>query len=276
MGPCYSVATRRATRKVIGRKYADADGYDAYMGGWSTKLAMPFLDFASVQDRGTIVDLGCGTANLLAAATSFSNARLIGIDPSPALLAKARERPELVRATLLEGGVESIPLGTATADFTLSLLVLQEFSDRPAALAEMRRITRPGGTVAACQWDFARMPVINALMTAIETVRPSAVQSIAANSPQAFVDEGELFACWHNAGLVEVRTGRITVTRTFEVFEDLWRPLLAGSTPSTLTLASMSQREQLAVRESMEARLGWPGGEPFLLSAEALVVAGLA
>lgn len=263
-------------RRVIGRKYSDADGYDAYMGGWSTKLAVPFLDFASVQDGGTIVDLGCGTANLLAAAAmSFGDARLIGVDPSPVLLAKARRRSELGRATLLEGGVERIPLATAIADFTLSLLVLQEFSDRPAALAEMRRITRPGGTIAACQWDFARMPVIDGLMRAIEVVRPSAVQAIASNSPKVFVDEEELFACWRNAGLVEVRTGRIRVTRTFEVFEDLWRPLLAGSTPSTITLASMSPREQRAVRDIMEARLGRPGGASFPISAEAIVVTGV-
>ena len=261
---------------MIGRKYGDADGYDAYMGGWSTQLAVPFLDFASARDDTTIVDLGCGTANLLAAAAmAFRNARLIGVDPSPALLAKARRRPELVRATLLGGGVESIPLEADTSDFTLSLLVLQEFSDRPAALAEMRRITRPGGTVAACQWNFERMPVIDALMIAIEVVRPSAVQSIAASSPTVFVNEEELFACWRNAGLVEVRTGRITVTRTFDVFEDLWRPLLAGSTPSTLTLASMTQHEQLAVRNIMEGRFGQPGGGSFPISAEAMVVTGL-
>lgn len=262
---------------MIGRKYADADGYDAYMGGWSTKLAMPFLDFASVQDSGTIVDLGCGTANLLAAAaTAFRNARLIGVDPSPALLAKARERPELVQATLLEGGVESIPLAAATAEFTLSLLVLQEFSDRPAALAEMRRITRPGGTVAACQWDFARMPIIDALMTAIATVQPTAVQLIAANSPRAFLDERELRECWSGAGLVEVETGRIVVEREFDSFDDLWRPLLSGSTPSTLTLAAMSSPEQLAVRSAMEARLGFPSLGPFRLTAEAFAVTGRA
>lgn len=120
------------------------------------------------------------------------------------------------------------------------------------------------------------MPVIDALMTAIEAVQPLAVQAIAANSPKAFVDEDELFACWRNAALVDVQTGRITVTRTFKAFDDLWRPLLAGSTPSTLTLASMSQREQLIVREGVEAQLGWPSGEPFALSAEAIVVTGIA
>lgn len=262
---------------MIGQKYLDADGYDAYMGGWSSRLAGPFLAFGSVEDGETIVDLGCGTGNLLAAAaTSFPRARLIGVDPSSALLGKARLRPELAQAELIEGKVERIPLGTEASDFTLSLLVLQEFTDRSAALAEMRRITRPGGIVAACQWDFARMPVIDALMAAIDTVQPSAARAIAAGSPRVFADEAELFACWRGAGLVDVQTGRIEVTRTFAVFDDLWRPLLAGSTPSTLTLASMSQRQQRAVRDVMEARFGWRPGEPLALSAEAIVVRGLA
>lgn len=172
--------------------------------------------------------------------------------------------------------MERIPLGTETSDFTLSLLVLQEFADRSAALAEMRRITRAGGIVAACQWDFARMPVIDALMMAIAAVLPSAIQAIAAGSPRVFTDEGELLAHWRSAGLGDIKTGRIEVTRTFARFADLWNPLLAGSTPSTLTLASMSRRQQLAVRDAMEARLGRPAGEPLAVSAEAIVVTGLA
>lgn len=260
--------------KTIAGKYANADGYDAYMGGWSEKLAPPFLEFVAVRRNCTIVDLGCGTANLLVAAAALAtHPKLVGIDPSLALLAKARKRPELAHATLLEGRVEDVPLEDHSADFTLSALVLQELSDRQAALAEMRRITHPGGVVAACQWDFARMPVIDALVTAIESVRPSAAQSIAASSPRPFVDERELHDHWSAAGLGEVKTGRITVERTFERFEDLWRPLLAGSTPSTLTLAAMSPSEQLAVRSQMEGLLR-AGQGAVRLTAEALVVAG--
>ena len=196
-----------------------------------------------------------------------------GVDPATALLAKARKRPELSRATLLEGGVENIPLEDRIADYTLSLLVLQEFPDRRAALAEMRRITRPGGVVAACQWDFARMPVIDALVTAIDSVRPSAARSIAANSPQAFTDEHELQSCWKGAGLVEVENDRIVVERVFDTFEDLWRPLLAGSTPSTLTLAALSPPDQLEVRSRMEATLRY-AGQPLKLAAEAMAVKG--
>ena len=260
--------------KPITGKYANADGYDAYMGGWSAKLAPLLLIFSAVRDGGTIVDLGCGTANLLvAAAGAFPDSKLIGVDPAAALLAKARKRPELSRATLLEGGVENIPLEDRSADYTLSLLVLQEFVDRPSALKEMRRITRPGGIVAACQWDFARMPVIDALVAAIDSVRPSAARSITANSPRAFADEDELQSCWKDAGLVDVETDRIVVERVFETFEHLWRPLLAGATPSTLTLAALSSPEQLEVRSQMEAILRY-AGQPLKVTAEAMAVKG--
>lgn len=262
---------------VIGQKYADADGYDAYMGGWSARLARPLLEFAAVADGGTIVDLGCGTGNLLAAAASaFPRATLIGVDPSSALLAKARSRTDLGSATLLRGGIEAIPLPDASADHTLSLLVLQEFSDRPAAMAEMRRITRNGGTIAGCQWDFGKMPVIDALMRAIEAVHPAAIVSIAASSPRTFGDEAELVDCWRSGGLAAVRAGRITVTQRFDSFEALWRPLLGGTTPSTLTLAALAPAEQRAVKHDIARRLDWPADQAMSLSAEALVVTGRA
>ena len=148
----------------IARKYGDAAGYDSYMGHWSSALAPLFLGFAALQQPASLLDVGCGTGNLLvAAAALFPNARLVGVDPSAALLGKARARVELARAELLEGAAERLPFADATFDGCLSLLVLQEFADRLGTLREMRRVTRPGGVVAACQWDFARMPVIAAL-----------------------------------------------------------------------------------------------------------------
>ena len=68
---------------------------------------------------------------------------LIDRTASHALLDKARRRPELAEVELVDGGVERLPFQPGTFDFTLSLLVLQEFSDRPQALGEMRRVTRP-------------------------------------------------------------------------------------------------------------------------------------
>jgi SAM-dependent methyltransferase len=257
-------------------KYGDAAGYDRYMGGWSAALSPSFLDFAEVADPVDALDIGCGTGNLLAAIRArYPQAALTGVDPSETLLARARERRDLAGVTLAAGGVEALPFADRRFAQTLSMLVLQEFTDRPRALAEMKRVTRAGGVVAACQWDFARMPVIDTLMTAITAVDEEAGMRVHRTSPPVFVDEAELDHWWQIAGFRSVVASRVGVTRRFGSFEELWQPLLAGSTPSTLTLASMAEPDREAVRAIMEDTLA-PASGPIDITAEALVVRGRA
>ena len=155
------------------------------------------------------------------------------------------------------------------------MLVLQEFSDRSLALSEMCRVTRPGGVVAACQWDFARMPVIAALVEAIGRVNPMAGRRVSTASPAAFVDEAEILRHWRQAGFVNCTAERIAVSRTFTTFDHLWSPLLAGSTPSTLTLAALTPEEREAVRVVMESRFVTKSADGALqVTAEALVMRG--
>ncbi len=260
----------------MARKYGDAAGYDRYMGGWSAVLSPPFLDFAAPGEPIDALDIGCGTGNLLAAIRERHPAALLtGIDPSESLLARARSRLELTGVEMVVGGVEVLPFADGRFAQTLSMLVLQEFTDRPRALAEMRRVTRAGGVVAACQWDFARMPVIDTLMTAITAVDEEAGMRVNRTSPPVFVDEGELDHWWKVAGFHEVVASRISVRRRFDSFDKLWQPLLAGSTPSTLTLASMTETDRAAVRTIMDDTLA-PVSGPIDITAEALVVRGRA
>lgn len=259
------------------RQYGDADGYDRFMGRWSAALAPPFLQFALAGEPAVVLDIGCGTGNLLSAAASgFPRARLLGIDPSARLLAKARVRPELARVEFINGVAERLPFVDRSFDCTLSLLVLQEFSDRPRVLGEMRRVTRVGGIVAACQWDFSRMPVINTLVEAIGAIAPEASARIA-NSPRVFADERELRQHWSDAGFDGIATGRIDVVQEFQDMDELWLPLLNGSTPSTMVLASLPATKRAAVRQLMERR--FPRGSsdtPLAVTASALVVRGRA
>lgn len=256
--------------------YGDAEGYDRYMGGWSAALSPLFLDFAGRKGLSDVLDIGCGTGNLLAAvAAAYPGAALTGIDPSAALLAKAQARPELAGVTFVAGGVEAMPFANGRFSHTLSMLVLQEFADRDGALAEMRRVTRPGGVIAGCQWDFARMPVIAALIEGIAAVDPLAGERLGRRGSPVIGDEAELANWWARVGLTGVTAGRITVRRTFASFDEVWRPLLAGSTPSTLTLAAMGEADRARVREEMIAGLGVrdPAAE-LTLVAEAMVVKG--
>jgi SAM-dependent methyltransferase len=260
------------------RKYGDADGYDRYMGGWSALLSPRFLDFAGREGTSEVLDVGCGTGNLLVAvAAEHPGARLTGVDPSAALLAKARMRPELSQASLVAGGAGALPFADGRFSHTLSMLVLQEFPDPDGALAQMRRVTQAGGVVAACQWDFARMPVIDAVVAAVGSVDAEAGARLDRRGSPVFGEESELSDCWTRAGLAEVRAGRIAVTRRFANFDELWAQLLAGSTPSTLALASLPEADRVRAREHMLARLAVAdASEPLTLTAEALVVAGRA
>lgn len=74
------------------------------------------------------------------------------------------------------------------------------------------------------------MPVIAALVEAIEHVNATAGRKISGGSPRAFADEAELLMHWDEAGFVNVTAERIAVGRTYPTFDDLWRPLLVGST----------------------------------------------
>jgi ubiquinone/menaquinone biosynthesis C-methylase UbiE len=254
------------------RTYGDADGYDAYMGGWSARLAPLFLRFALSRPPAALLDIGCGTGNLLVEArASFTPVTRAGIDPADALLARARRRPELGDCLLAKSVAEALPFADLAFDAALSLLVLQEFPEPQRALAEMRRVVRQGGIVAACQWDFARMPVIATLVEALVEVAPAAALRL--RKSRVFTDEADLAEAWREAGLAEVVVMRIPVTRTFPDFAALWFPLLTGPTPSTMTLSALPDAERTAVHAIMQRRLA--STEPFAITAEALAVRGV-
>jgi SAM-dependent methyltransferase len=262
---------RAGERPSRPRIYGDADGYDAYMGGWSVLLAPSFLRSALARPPAALLDIGCGTGNLLAAARrSFPRAALVGIDPSAALLARARRHSPLSSATLARAVAEALPFANASFDGALSLLVLQEFPEPQRALAEMRRVVRRGGCVAACQWDFARMPVIATLVEALVEVAPASALRL--RTSRIFTDEAELGHAWRQAGLGDVNVTRIGVTRDFPDFDALWHPLLTGPTPSTMMLAALPADEREAVRSLMLRRLG--NGKPLAITAEAFAVRG--
>lgn len=253
--------------------YRDAFGYDGYMGRWSAALAPLFLRYALCEKPRTVLDVGVGTGSLLVAvAVSFPEAQLAGIDPSPALLRRAGSIGLLAGADLREAFAENLPFAENSFDACLSLLVLQEFPDLSAVLSQMKRVTRLGGVVAACQWQFERMPVIVALLDAIAAVDSRALPG---RSKRLYQDETELAAAWKDNGFADVSAGRIQVTRTYRNFDELWAPLLTGPTPSTMALSALPEEKRNAVRASMQSRLA-AGAGPFSLTAEALAVKGSA
>ncbi len=100
------------------------------------------LDFTRLEPA-VVVDLGCGTGGALEALQErYPAAQVLALDIAEGMLRRARERSI---GQCIAGDVQRLPLADASVDLVFSSLTLQWCTDLGAALAECRRVLRPGG-----------------------------------------------------------------------------------------------------------------------------------
>ncbi len=221
-----------------------ADAYDRFMGRFSQPLAAVFADFAGVHG-GLVLDVGCGPGALTAQLRS-RGARVRAVDPSASFVAAARERhPEV---EVLEGSAEALPFGDAEFDAALAQLVVHFMADPARGVAQMRRVTRPGGVVAACVWDHERGPLATFWRAVGELHEGSGAAP--GEASRAGQHAGQLGALLRGAGLTDVLERAIEVRVAFEGFEAWWAPFELGVGPAGDHVAGLDpeRRSRLAAR----------------------------
>ena len=125
------------------------------MGRWSRRLAEPFLDFVGTAEGETVLDVGCGTGCLLAVAlTQRCQVKQVrGVDFSPAYIEHAKQHVHDPRISFEVGDACGMTFPDRSFDRVLSLLMLHFVPKADQAIAEMRRVARPGAVVGATVWD---------------------------------------------------------------------------------------------------------------------------
>ena len=253
--------------------FGDAAAYERFMGRWSVRLAPVFLDAVGMTDPRRVLDLGSGTGNLTrAVADRWPACEVVGVDPSPPFVAAARERAaDLAPRVRFEvGGADQLPLDDGSVDAALALLVLNFVPDADRAVAELRRVVRPGGVLAAAVWDYGgRMEMLRRLWDAAARLDPSVVGQDEATMPLGRA--GGLAELWRRCGLADVEGGGVEVSTRFDDFDDYWEPFLAGQGPAGVYVAGLSDAGRAALRDELAASVG-PG--PFDLTATAWWVRG--
>lgn len=252
--------------------FADAAAYERFMGRWSRRLAPRLLDLAAPADPRRVLDVGSGTGNLaLAVAERWPTCAVVGVDPSRAFVAYARSRVgERQPVSFVEGDATRLPHGAGEFDASLALLVLNFVPDPQAALAEMVRVTRPGGVVAAAVWDYGEgMGMLRAFWDAVVSVDPATAGLDEAHMRLA--GAGELAGLFARSGLAGVEERVLEVETPFATFEDFWEPLTLGVGPAGAYVASAAPDLRERVREELRRRLG---AGPFAFGARARAVRG--
>ncbi|MCP5195870.1 MAG: malonyl-ACP O-methyltransferase BioC [Gammaproteobacteria bacterium] len=127
-----------------------ATGYDeaAFLHREVGGRLLERLDLIKLQPQ-VILDAGCGTGSITAGLMKkYRKARVIGLERSPTMLAKARKRAPWFRVLhVLTGEPETLPLADACCDLIFSNLTLPWVFDLDQALAEFRRVLKPGGAL---------------------------------------------------------------------------------------------------------------------------------
>jgi SAM-dependent methyltransferase len=246
----------------------NAESYDRFMGRYSTLLAPKLADFAGVSAGQRVLDVGCGPGALTEELVDRLGPESVSaVDPSEPFVAAARERqPEV---DVRRASAEQLPFRDGAFDAALAQLVVHFMSDPAAGVAEMKRVTREGGMVAACVWDHGGgHGPLSVYWRAARELEPD----IEDESALVGTHEGDLRRLFAAAGLGQVEETALTVSVAHPTFDDWWEPYTLGVGPAGAHVDRLDPERREELRERCRALLPAP---PFVLEARAWAARGV-
>jgi SAM-dependent methyltransferase len=257
---------------------SDGSAYELFLGRWTKRLADPLLAFANFPSTGDLLDVGCGTGSLaLTMADHWPGRRVVGIDVAEPYIAFARGRKAAEIPAFEVGDAAKLPYDDDSFAGCATQLVLN-FVPRPLeAVAEMRRVTVPGGVVVAAVWDFRGGLVYQRIFW----------DTAAGIDPNAGLARDRLFSAplalpsgllnlFKDAGLAQVQQTSITIRMAYADFNDYWQPLLGGQGPVGTYVINLAPELRLALEAAVKKAFcsGAPDGERSM-TATAWAVRGI-
>lgn len=245
-----------------------AEHYDRFMGRYSARLAPALADASGVTEGMRVLDVGCGPGSLTSELAGTVGAdHVAAIDPAEQFVEECRRRNP--GADVRVGDAEELPWANDEFDMALSCLVIAFMKDADAGVREMARVTRPGGTVASCMWDFAEggMTMLRIFWAAMREVKPDFERK----EQRVGTRRGEIAGLLDRAGLADVVDDSLTISADYRDFDDFWTPFTLGVGPSGSALAALSDDEQAVVREACRAAVS---DGPFSLEGRAWFACG--
>jgi SAM-dependent methyltransferase len=244
-----------------------ADAYTRFMGRYSEQLATEFAQLLGVRNGDRVVDVGCGPGALTWQLVQRLGVPAVSaVDPSEPFVAAVRDR--IPGIDVRRAAAEQLPFEDGRFDRAAAQLVVHFMTDPVAGLAEMARVTRRGGLVAACVWDHGGgAGPLSVFWYAVKTQDLDARDE----SGLAGAREGHLAALFEQAGLRNVESTLLTVHSGFGGFDQWWEPMTLGVGPAGRYVTGLDAEHLSALRAQCAKLL--PQG-PFRITASAWTALG--
>jgi trans-aconitate methyltransferase len=250
--------------------FDDGAAYERFMGRWSRAAGSIFLDWIAPLTGARWLDVGCGTGAFTELVLdTCSPSAISAIDPATGQIEFARGQTIARLVDFRVADAAALPFPDGMFDIVVSALVINFISDRLRAIAEMRRVCRPGGMVTGYVWDLAGAQSPNsplhAGMRAIGVAPP----------PHAGTDSSRLEALhslFAQSGLVDISTTTIDVTASFSSFHEFWETQTANRTPVAMAIAALARVDRDRLIEAVRACLSIASDGSIAYSARAHAV----
>ena len=245
------------------------EAYDRFMGRYSVLLAPQMASFAGVAGPQRVLDVGCGPGALTTdLVRRLGPARVTAVDPSEQFVNAVRERLPGVTAEV--ASAEHLPFPDRSFDAAIAQLVVHFMDDPVAGLAEMARVTRPQGVVAACVWDHAggRGP-LGTFWEAARALDPV----VDDESGLAGTREGHLAELLEAVGLHEIEATALDVSVEHRTFDEWWESFALGVGPAGRYLAGLDPNRKFQLRGLCHELIP---NEPFVVTGRAWAAKGVA
>jgi ubiquinone/menaquinone biosynthesis C-methylase UbiE len=249
--------------------FNSADAYDRFMGRYSVQLAPQMADLAGVTGGQRALDVGCGTGALTAELVGRLGAgNVAAVDPSQPFVAAVAER--FPGVDVRQGTAADLPFDDDQFDVVLAQLVIHFLDDPVAGVAEMKRVARPGGVVAACVWDHGgHQGPLRKFWEAARQIDPN----VDDESRLPGVRQGQLGEYFRQAGLDEVEDTSVSLAVEHQRFEEWWEPFTLGAGPAGRFVASLEPTSRARLREQCRKMVS---EFPFTVRGKAWAARGVA
>jgi ubiquinone/menaquinone biosynthesis C-methylase UbiE len=258
----------------IDDSWDSGDPYEYFMGRWSKLMAPVFLEWLNCPANLLWLDIGCGTGALSEAIFKHNKpAKLSCVDPSSEFLEKAMQRLS-GNVDFSVGNASDIPRDSQIFDVVVSGLALNFFPDVNSAFAEMKRILKPNGTLAAYVWDYNdRMDFLKLFWDIACELDPDA-QKLHEGFRFPICHPFRLVEIFEKAGLSDIKTSNLDISTVFRDFNDYWNPFLGGQGPAPSYVATLNEDKREQLKKALYKKLPIESDGSIKLLARAIGIQG--